>query len=255
MQQLDENPYGPQDDAIDLSELVLQHEWSVYQDLIEAAAWQNLRFCLGGGLAFSSYSKRQRDMKDIDLFILKEDRQAFIDLLNAMGYADYFDKEPYDQTWIYRGHLVDRVVLDLIWTLPNHRVDVEADWFERGKLAAVYGQRFRLIPPEDVIRTKIYVLQRDGCHWPDLLNILEHLGPSLDWEYLIPKMGADVRLLGALVATFAWLCPKVAAEFPPDVWGRMGLTAPEEKATDEDRARLLDTREWFGGGREEANEL
>jgi len=239
---------------MNLSSLILEHEWSVYRDVIEAASWQNLRFCLGGGLAFSAYSERKRGTKDIDLFILKEDRAAFVELLSNIGYVDYHDREPYDQSWIYRGYL-EKVVLDLIWCLPNHRVCVEPDWFERGAQASIHGQTVHLIPPEDVIRSKVYVLQRDACHWSDLLNLLEFHGDKLDWHYLLSKDISDMRLLGGLLNVFAWISPAKAQLFPEFVWGHVGLLPPTEKSTKEDRAFLLDSRDWFGPGQNEANEL
>src|SRR5215217_8075742 len=121
---------NPRDDGcqseshLDLSDLVPEHEWAQYSDLVEAAAWRNLPYCLGGGLAFSAYSYRRRGMKDVDLFIHERDRNAYVDLLDAIGYEDFYDTQPYDRTWIYRGTR-NGVVLDLIWTLPNHRVDID----------------------------------------------------------------------------------------------------------------------------------
>lgn len=242
------------EERLDISGLILRHEWSVYQDVIEAAAWQNLRFCLGGGLAFSAYSKRQRGMKDVDLFVLKQDREAFINLLTAVGYEDYYDREPYDRTWIYRGYM-QKVVLDIIWTLPNHRLSVESDWFARGMQVVVHGQPVRLIPPEDVVRTKIYVLQHDRCDWTDLLNLFEFQGPELDWDYLLSHDVADLRLLGSLLNVFAWISPERAAQIPASVWDRLSIAPPAERALSENRACILDSRDWFGPGCSEARAL
>lgn len=245
-------PINPEPIA-DLSDLIYPHEWSVYRDVIEAAAWQNLRFCLGGGLAFSAYCERRRGMKDIDLFILREEKEAFIELLCGAGYEDYYDREPYDRTWIYRGYL-DKVVLDLIWSLPNHRIDVTSDWFERGLTASVHGQQVHLIPVEEVIRSKIYVLQHDRCDWPDLLNILDHQAENFNWHVLLQGLGEDARLFGALLCTYGWLNPAGARRIPPFVWQACGAMVPDEVET-EHRAHLLDTRDWFGEGEDAAREL
>ncbi|RYG26611.1 hypothetical protein EON82_02670 [bacterium] len=251
------NPQGGDcqgENPLDLSDLVPEHEWAQYADLVEAAAWRNLPYCLGGGLAFSAYSFRRRGMKDVDLFIHERDKDAFIQLVNAIGYVDFYDTQPYDRTWIYRAYR-NGVVLDLIWTLPNHRVDIDDLWFDRGPVARVHGHRIMLIPPEELIRAKIFVVQNDRTDWPDLLNVLACSGPTMDWNFLIERMAPDERLLGSLLAMFAWLRPDVAVTLPIDMWTRVGLLPPEEVTVEEDRAWLLDTRDWFGEGVTEAREV
>jgi hypothetical protein len=247
-------PHESEETLADLSDLVPDHEWAHYADLIEAAAWRNLPYCLGGGLAFSAYSFRRRGMKDVDLFIHERDKDAFIELVGAIGYEDFYETQPYDRTWIYRATR-NGVVLDLIWTLPNHRVDIDDLWFERGMKAKVHGHRITLIPPEEVIRAKLYVVQHDRLDWPDLLNVLACSAGTMDWEFLLERTAPDERLLGSLLAMFAWVDPGGAAAVPPEVWSRVGLLSPKETETEEDRPWLLDTRDWFGEGVTEAREV
>jgi predicted nucleotidyltransferase len=232
---------------MDLSELIPVEEWEAYLPVLEAADEQGIRYCLGGGLAFSAYSHRRRNTKDVDLFILQEELDRYLAILRNLSCGDYFEKQPYDRSWIYRADCTG-VVLDLIWSLPNHRVRVEPDWFGHGKKVTVHGREVELIPIEELIRTKIYVLQSDRCDWPDLLNVLYQEHHSINWELVVEKMSPDGSLLGALLAVFAWLRPETAKEIPAFVWEATGFTAPTDEPVREDRVMLLDTRHWFGPG-------
>ena len=47
-----------------------------------------------------------------------------------------------------------------------------------------------MIAPEELLWQKLYILQRDRCDWPDVLNLIYALGPLLDWEHLLEPPGA-----------------------------------------------------------------
>jgi hypothetical protein len=223
-------------------------EWNLHRQIIDAANERELPFALGGGLAFSTYSERWRNTKDLDLFIRPRDREEFIEITREAGFADYFDQKEYDRSWIYRAVRED-VVVDLIWTMPNHRMEVDDAWVHMGRRVDVRGICLRLLPVEELLCSKIYVLQRDRCDWPDLMNVLYAEGPAMDWGRLIDRLGPDMPLLSALVSVFGWLCPERARELPHWLWTRLEI-APPFGGVDcdgrSDRAPLIDTRDWFG---------
>jgi hypothetical protein len=236
-------PVTPQD----LSELISAETWAPYAEFIEAVEERGLRYCLGGGIAFSAYSYRKRPSKDVDLFILQSELDRYHTLLKDMGFSDYFEEQPYDRSWLYRGYR-EGVVLDLIWSLPNHRMRVEEDWFVFGRHIVLHGKELPLIPLVELIRSKIYVLQSDRTDWPDLINVLYQEADNISWETLVEKMWPDELLLAGLLAVFVWLRPEFADRIPDIVWKRTGLCPPNGNNVREDRVNLLDTRHWFGPG-------
>ncbi|MEZ0326047.1 MAG: nucleotidyltransferase [Fimbriimonas sp.] len=236
-------PPSPQD----LSEIISVDTWAPYAEVIDAVEERGLRYCLGGGIAFSAYSYRKRFSKDIDLFILQTELEKYHALMKDLGFTDYFEEKPYDRSWLYRGYR-DGVVLDLIWSLPNHRMRVEDDWFEYGRHILVHGKELPLIPLVELIRSKIYVLQSDRTDWPDLINILYQEVDNISWETLVDKMQPDELLLASLLAVFVWLRPEFAEKIPNFVWDKTGLKKPSSNPVREDRVNLLDTRHWFGPG-------
>lgn len=233
---------------IDWEALIPEAEWQHYQSAIDELRAKGVRFALGGGLAFSEYASRVRNTKDLDLYIFPWDRDAAVKAVLAAGFEDYFDQCPYDRSWIFRAYK-EPVIVDLIWTSPNHRFAVDPRWLTRGRDVIIRGVRMKVIPPEELIWAKMYVLQHDRCDWGDILNVLDNLGPLLDWRHLLDRVGPDKPLLTGVLSTFRWMSPDRARSLPPWLWEQVGLLPPEPDATGEtsqERVALLDSRDWFG---------
>jgi hypothetical protein len=184
----------------------------------------------------------------MDLYVVLGDRDGFIDVLTQVGFTDYYAEKPYDRKWIYRA-LRDGVIIDVIWQMANYRAQVDEAWLTRGPTTEIRGWPVQLLAPEELIWSKLYALQRDRCDWPDLLNILYAVGPRLDWEHLVRRVGEDLPVLAGLLSLFSWLCPMRAHELPEWVWSQLGLSAVgtnHRSDADLRRAALLDSRDWFG---------
>jgi hypothetical protein len=223
-------------------------EWEIYQPVLELANEIKLRFALGGGLAFSYYTRMWRNTKDMDLFVLPGSRNIAIDVLTRLGFSDYYDQVAYDRSWIYRGFR-DGVIIDIIWQMANHRAEVDEGWL-KGPTAHIKGMPLQVIPVEELIFAKLYVLQRERCDWPDLLNLLFVQGAKLNWSHLRGALGDDLPLLIGLLQVFAWLCPHNAGTLSEPMRELMlhAITnANESPRCDHDARRpaLLDSRPWF----------
>ncbi len=234
---------------VDWTALVPEDDWRVYARVLDECDIRGVRYVLGGGLAFSELSGRSRNTKDLDLYVLPGQRELAIEAVTAAGMHDYFDELPYDRTWIYRGRQAPLIV-DIIWTSPNHRIMVDDEWLSCGPTIRVHDRCVRLIPPEELIVAKLYVLQKDRCDWVDLLNVLNDQAFEFDWDRLLARVGTrDAALLGGLLSTFRWLCPNDSRGIPDYVWTKCGLLPPSQAPDPgprEDRAWILDSRDWFG---------
>ena len=221
-------------------------EWTLYHRVIAACHDRNIPFAIGGALAALTYAGGWRNTKDLDIYALKQDRDTLIEILSSLGFEDYFSVLPYDRRWIYRAHQGD-IIVDVIWAMANQRAQVDLAWL-RGPEIEVDGERIRLLAPEYSLWSKLYVLQRDRCDWPDCMNILYGVGPEINWPELIANVGFDLPLLAGLVSVFGWIAPARARELPQFVWGKLRLHPPMEaidESTARERTSFLDTRPWF----------
>jgi hypothetical protein len=220
-------------------------QWAVYERVIAEAQRRKVKFAVGGGLAAMTYAGQWRNTKDIDLYVLPRDRDAMIGLVTELGLQDLYEKQSYDRKWIYRSYQED-VIVDIMWAMANQRAEVDERWLN-GPTVEAGGLRFPLLPAEEEMWSKLYVLQRDRCDWPDALNLLYGVGPELDWRHLVTRVADDRPLLAGLLSTFAWICPERARELPGWLWGELRISAPETAQPDVTRSRagLLDSRPWF----------
>lgn len=226
-----------------------ESQWRVYRRALEEARAAGIPVAFGGAFALAAYTGELRNTKDFDLYILPEDRHAMIQAMTRAGLADYYEQVPYDRAWIYRATQGESIV-DAIWAMANLRTLVDEDWLTLGPELDLRGERVRPIPAEELIWSKLYVLQRDRSDWPDVLNLIDALAPRLDWDRLIARIGPDLPLLAAALSLFAWLSPARAARIPQQVWGAVGARPPEpapERHVSRARADLLDSRPWFRG--------
>ncbi len=221
-------------------------QWSIYKSVIAEARKQNVQFAIGGGLATMTYAGQWRDTKDIDIYVMERDRERMIRVVTEAGLRDYYEQKPYDRKWIYRSYQ-DEIIVDIIWSMANGRAPVDEGWLQ-GPEAETGGERFRLLRPEEAVWSKLYIVQRDRCDWPDSLSLLYTIGAELDWHLLLDRTGDDRLLLRGLLSIFRWLCPDGAQRLPAWIWEELEAGDSQEENCEQvarRRAPLLDSRPWF----------
>jgi hypothetical protein len=229
------------------ADAISSKEWEIYRTAIHTLRNKKIEFLLGGGFARAGFTGHWRDTKDIDFYVRPRDRERAANALTQAGFADYFQKHPYDRAWIYRSYKRN-VIVDVIWAMANQRAQVDDVWFQHAPLFTIRGESLFLVPPEELLWCKLYIIQRDRCDWTDIFNLLHEHGPRMDWRHLIQRVEDDVALLHALLTAYGWLCPEEVEDLPPFLW--RNLTASQKKMRSQipnyDRIRLLDSRIWFG---------
>jgi len=104
-----------------------------------------------------------------------------------------------------------------------------------------------VVPIEELIWSKLYVLQFDRSDWPEIVNLIALNPGRIDWERLVSRLGDDVPLLIALLTIAAWVRPDFISRLPAWLAEKIyveGEALAAENLT-ERRAALLDTRPWL----------
>ena len=201
---------------------------------------------LGGGFALATFTGRWRDTKDIDFYIHPGDRDTVVASLTRAGFEDYFPQRSYDRKWIYRS-IKSGVIVDIIWAMANQRAQVDERWFECATPAQIRGEKLQVLPMEEFLWCKLYIMQRDHCDWTDVFNLVYANGNHLDWVHIINRLEEDVPLLRAMLEIYSWLCPKKARRLPATLWKQLKMIDPSKNRlrARRDHIWLLDTRAWF----------
>lgn len=226
------------------ADAISDEQWTTYHEAILAVRNAGVRSLLGGGFALATYTGRWRCTKDIDFYIFRRDRNKAIAALTKAGFTDYYKQAPYDRKWIYRS-IRNGVIVDIIWAMANQRAQVDEEWFQGAPSVRVRHEVLRMVPMEEFIWCKLYIVQRDHCDWIDVFNVLYAAAPRIDWAHVLKRLGEDTPLLAALLTVYGWLCPERAKQIPPGLRRRLGVPRPKPQTSSRDRVRLLDSRDWF----------
>src|SRR4051812_15770154 len=178
-------------------------DWEQYCRAIKALREANVPFMLGGGFALATFTGRWRDTKDIDFYIHPGDREAAVTALTKAGFADYYSQRAYDRKWIYRSTR-SGVIVDVIWAMANQRAQVDDLWFHHARSMLIRGEKLQVLPLEEFMWCKLYIMQRDHCDWTDIFNLPYAVGPRLDWARLLKRLEEDLPVLRALLGMFSW---------------------------------------------------
>lgn len=237
---------GPKIASQRLTDLIPPEQWSVYAQFLTATAGRKIPVALGGGLAISAYSAYVRNTKDMDIFVREKDSRAVIDITRELGFEEY-TVVPYDRTWSYRCSR-NGYILDFLWRMLNDKAAVDDTWLTLGWELQVRGVAVRLIPVEELVMSKLYILRMDRTDWPDILSLLYARGLELDWQRLLSSLGEDRLLLGAVLNVLSWLCPGRTCQLPETIWRPMGLLPPRPctPEVDHNRVALLHAEHLFG---------
>ena len=228
-----------------IEDFIPEADWALYSAVLREVRKSGVRVAMSGGFTGSFYTGVWRNTKDMDLCVLPEEREAVIEATRRAGMHDLYDEKPYDRRWIYRA-THEGVIVDTIWQHANFRGQVDDGWLDLGPEVTLYGENVRLVPPEEMIWSKIYIVQRERCDWPDVINLVHATGSTLDWARLIARMSRDERVLGSVLLLYSWLAPGRAQTFPEWIWDRLHIPAPIDGPDRHDgHIALLESRPWF----------
>ena len=167
------------------------------------------RFLVGGAYAYAPYTGIERHTKDLDLFVHPAEVGRALDTLAAAGYRCEM-KVPH---WLGKAWKGDDFV-DLIFSSGSGIAVVDDAWFHHSVPARVFDTDVRLIPAEEMIWSKAFVMERERYDGNDVMHLLRARGSDLDWRRLIDRFGPRWRVLLAYVVLFGFVYPAERTRLP-----------------------------------------
>ncbi len=173
-----------------------------YGTLIDLFIAYNHQFMVGGTYAFACYTGIERPTKDVDFFCTPEEYPKLLQLCSEHGY----ETELLDKTWIAKVHS-SGLTADIIFAERNGLVRVSEDWYKRARNGDVMNRPVKLMPIEEMIRSKAYIQSRNRFDGADVVHLILRHGKEIDWEYLFKNMEADWELLLSYLLLFNFVYP------------------------------------------------
>ncbi len=166
-------------------------------------------FLVGGAYAFRHYTGISRHTKDFDIFTRASDSARILEILAAHGYHTEVTS-PY---WLSKAYC-DKHFIDVIYSSANGVAPVDDLWFERAQTAEILGYTLKLVPPEEMIWQKAFIMERERFDGADVAHLLLKQGAQLDWHHLLDRFGDNWRVLLSHLILFEFIYPDTREAIP-----------------------------------------
>jgi predicted nucleotidyltransferase len=186
---------------------------SLFREVLQLLTEQDVPFVVSGAFALQTHTGIYRDTKDLDLFLSTEDAQRAIRVLQKDG----FQCEVTDPVWLAKAHRGEFFV-DLITGMSNGVVKVDRSWIDRATPSKLFGVPVRVLGPEELILSKLFVTRRERFDGADIAHVIYGTHGQLDWDWLLQSVGEHWEVLYWMLVLFHYAYPAKADYVPSHIW-------------------------------------
>jgi len=136
-------------------------------------------FALAGSYALWVHGAPE-SVHDVDLVVAEPSVEQAAESLGQAGFR--VERPPED--WLFKAYLDDAMV-DVLHRLNG--IPVNDDFLERAEFTEVLGLRIPVLPPTEVILTKLQALTERYCDFGRLLPPVRAVREQLDWPRLVAE--------------------------------------------------------------------
>jgi hypothetical protein len=186
-----------------------RHASEFYKRVIQILQSDNIDFLVGGAFAFVRYTGIGRDTKDLDLFIRRSAWERTTELLADEG----IHTELTFPHWLGKafGGREREYFVDLIFSGGNGVAEVDDEWFSHGTRDESLGFPVTLMPVEEMIWSKAFLMERERFDGADVLHLIRARQDDINWPRLLSRFGEHWRVLLSHLVLFPYVYPNEPA--------------------------------------------
>ena len=222
----------------------------LFRELLELCQAEQIPFAVSGAFALQQHTGIWRYTKDLDLFLTLQNLPRALVVLEREGYIC----EVCDPVWLAKAHR-DEFFVDLITGMSNGVIVVDDCWIERAKPAEVLGVPTRVLAPEELIASKLFVTRRERFDGADIAHVIFGLRGQLDWQRVLEIAGEHWEMVFWALVLFHYVYPAHANYVPSAIWDdllgrfRDAITHPDPMAPFrgslvDEKMFAIDVNEW-----------
>jgi len=227
-----------------------QQQRSLFREVLTLLNERGVPYVVSGAFALQEHTGIWRDTKDLDLFFAPEDVPSALRYLQQDG----FECEIRDPVWLAKAHREDFFV-DLITGMSNAAITVDRSWVERGRPFIAVGVPTRVLAPEELIASKLFVTRRERFDGADIVHVIHGTQGRIDWARILHLVGEHWEVLLWALVLFHYVYPANTDYVPRSLWddllGRLQreIAAPNPKAMFrgsliDENMFAIDVKEW-----------
>jgi hypothetical protein len=186
---------------------------SLFRDFLQIFEEQGIPFAVSGAFALQQHTGICRFTKDLDIFLSPEAARDGLALLEEKGY----ECEVCDPVWLAKAHR-DGYFVDLITGMSNGVMTVDESWIARSYPATVLGIGTKVLAPEELIASKLFVTRRERFDGADIVHIIYALRGQLGWNRILELAGANWEMVLWALVLYRYVYPAGSDYVPSAIW-------------------------------------
>jgi Nucleotidyl transferase of unknown function (DUF2204) len=218
--------------------------------VLEILEHKAIPLAVSGTYALQLHTGICRDTKDLDIFLPAEHASVALACLVNRG----FRCEVRDPVWLAKGWR-DKYFVDLITGMSNAVITVDESWIKHSHPAEVLGVPTRILAPEELLVSKLFVTRRERFDGADIAHIVYATRGKLDWDRILQYVGEHWEILLWALLLFRYVYPGQSNYVPASLWqhliGRLSQAVsnpdpqqPFRGSLIDDRMFAIDLQEW-----------
>ena len=222
----------------------------LFQEVLRALEVAKLPYAVSGAFALRQHTGICRFTKDLDLFATGLTVPRLLLRLRELD----FECEVCDPVWLAKVHRDDFFV-DIITGMSNGVIAVEDSWIKRARPAVIYGIETRVLAPEELVASKLFVARRERFDGADIAHVIYGTGGSFDWNREMELVGEHWEILLWALVLFRYAYPAQSHYVPERIWQELlrrfehavkhpNPTAPFRGSLVDDCMFAIDVNEW-----------
>lgn len=180
-----------------------------YAEALRALADSGIPFLVAGTFAVNEYTGLGRPTKDLDVFCKASDFPKILAHFKALGYDTGIE----DERWI-AFVAKEPYKFDVIFNSTTAVTPITDAWFSEARHATLYGTPVSLVPPTELIYSKVFVQDRYKYDGSDVAHLILKQNGSVDWKRLLGYLEQYWEVLLMLVLNFRFIYPTERERIP-----------------------------------------
>jgi len=186
---------------------------ALFREVLSVLEKAGLPYAISGAFALQLHTGIFRFTKDLDIFLTAENASRALAELAQHG----FSCEVTDPVWLAKAFRDDFFV-DLISGMSNAALVVEDSWIKRAHPTVVYGVPSRILAPEELLASKLFVTRRERFDGADIAHVIYGTQGKMDWDRVLELIGEHWEILFWALVLFHYVYPSKTHYVPRSLW-------------------------------------
>ena len=222
-----------------MPQILTAEQRALYREVLLVLEEHHTPYAVSGAFALREYTGISRMTKDLDVFLTAENASIALDYLRNAG----FECEVRDPVWLSKAHR-DGFFVDLITGMSNGVIVVDPSWIERAHPAEIVGIKTRVLAPEELLCSKIFVTRRERFDGADIAHVIYGTRGQIDWNRVMTVVGEHWEMLLWALMFFRYAYPAQTNYVPASLWqdliGRLIIATTQNNPDARFRGSLVD---------------